>query len=163
VLHMPVGYTEPYAQRLNDVCMLAVSEAKGGEAIQPGHVFIAPGGRHLTTRRDASGGSVFHLDSSPLNTLHRPSVDVLFRSAGETFGKRVLGVIMTGMGDDGKEGAAAIKSKGGIIFAEAEESCVVFGMPRAVIEAQLADRVVPLEDMYDAILGVSNGQDSYHR
>lgn len=163
VLHMPVGYTEPYAQRLNEVCSLAVSEAKEGGAIQPGRVFIAPAGRHLTVRMDPAGAAVFHLDANPLDTLHRPSADVLFRSAAGAFGKRVLGVIMTGMGDDGTEGASAIKSKGGIIFAEAEESCVVFGMPRAVIEAKLADRVIPLDDMYEAILGVSNGEDSYRR
>ena len=103
---------------------------------------------------------VVHLDARPFDTLHRPSVDVLFRSAAEVFGNRVLGVIMTGMGDDGKQGAASIKSKGGLIFAEAEESCVVFGMPRAVIEAQLVDRIVPLQKMYDAIMEVASGEDS---
>jgi two-component system chemotaxis response regulator CheB len=84
--------------------------------------------------------------------LHRPSVDVLFLSAAEVFGKGVLGVVMTGMGDDGKEGASIIRSKGGIIFAEAEESCVVFGMPRSIIEAGLATRTVPLKQMAEAIV-----------
>jgi two-component system chemotaxis response regulator CheB len=160
VLHMPVGYTELYAQRLNEICSLAVAEAREGDAIQPGRILIAPAGRHLTVRRDADGGVVAHLDARPFDTIHRPSVDVLFRSAAEVFGERVLGIVMTGMGDDGKEGAALIKAKGGLIFAEAEESCAVYGMPRAVVEAKLADRIVPLERMYDAIVEVTNGKDS---
>jgi two-component system chemotaxis response regulator CheB len=157
VLHMPIGYTEMYAQRLNDVCALAVSEAREGDAIQSGHIYIAPAGRHLTVRRDSNGSVVAHLDARPFDTLHRPSVDVLFRSAADVFRNRVLGVVMTGMGEDGKQGASSIKTNGGLIFAEAEESCVVYGMPRAVIEAHLADRVVPLEQMYDAIMEVAGG------
>ena len=157
VLHMPVGYTELYAQRLNEMCVLSVSEAREGDALLPGHVLIAPAGRHLTVRRNEKDAVVAHLDARPFDTLHRPSVDVLFRSAADTFGNRVLGVVMTGMGNDGKEGAAYIKSKGGSIFAEAEESCVVYGMPRAVIEAKLADRVVPLERMHDTIIEVMHG------
>jgi two-component system chemotaxis response regulator CheB len=154
---MPIGYTEMYAQRLNDVCALAVSEAREGDAIQSGHIYIAPAGRHLTVRRDSNGSVVAHLDARPFDTLHRPSVDVLFRSAADVFRNRVLGVVMTGMGEDGKQGASSIKTNGGLIFAEAEESCVVYGMPRAVIEAHLADRVVPLEQMYDAIMEVAGG------
>jgi two-component system, chemotaxis family, protein-glutamate methylesterase/glutaminase len=163
VLHMPVGYTELYAQRLNESCLLSVSEAREGDPVRPGHVLIAPAGRHLTFRRDEKDEVVAHLDARPFDTLHRPSVDELFRSAAETFRNRVLGIVMTGMGDDGKEGASHIKSKGGLIFAEAEESCVVFGMPRAVIEAKLADRVVPLERMYHAIIEVTNGEHSNRR
>ncbi|HEY2382572.1 MAG TPA: chemotaxis-specific protein-glutamate methyltransferase CheB [Terriglobia bacterium] len=159
VLHMPVGYTELYAERLNDACSLAVSEAREGDAIQPGRILIAPAGRHLTLRRDSSAAVQAHIDARPFDTLHRPSVDVLFRSAAETFGGRVLGLVMTGMGDDGKEGAGEIRAKGGIIIAEAEESCVVFGMPRAVIEANLANQVVPLERMFSAIIEVTNGKD----
>src|SRR5882672_8287468 len=101
-----------------------------------------------------------HLDARPFDTLHRPSVDVLFRSAAETFGSGVLGIVMTGMGDDGKEGSSWIKSKGGMVFAEAEESCVVFGMPRTIIEAGLASRTIPLEQMNEAILEVAYGQSS---
>jgi two-component system chemotaxis response regulator CheB len=157
VLHMPIGYTEMYAQRLNDICALAVSEAREGDAIQSGHIYIAPAGRHLTVRRDSNGSIVAHLDARPFDTLHRPSVDVLFRSAADVFRNRILGVVMTGMGEDGKQGASSIKTNGGLIFAEAEQSCVVYGMPRAVIEAHLADRVVPLEQMYDAIMEVAGG------
>lgn len=157
VLHMPVGYTAVYAERLNDMCALAVSEAREGDVIQPGRILIAPAGRHLTLRRDGSGAVQAHLNARPFDTLHRPSVDVLFRSAAETFGGRVLGVVMTGMGEDGKDGSGAIRTKGGIVIAEAEESCVVYGMPRAVVEAKLASRVVPLENMFSAIMETTNG------
>jgi two-component system, chemotaxis family, protein-glutamate methylesterase/glutaminase len=157
VLHMPVGYTEMYAQRLNEFCALKVSEAREGDPLQPGHILIAPAGRHLSFSRDGGGRVSAHLDSRPYDTAHRPSVDVLFRSAAEVFGNRVLGIVMTGMGDDGKDGSSAIKARGGLIYAEAEESCVVYGMPRAVVEAKLADRVLPLEQIYDAILEVTLG------
>jgi two-component system chemotaxis response regulator CheB len=163
VLHMPVGYTEMYAQRLNESCTLTVSEASEGDALTPGHVFIAPAGRHLTVTRVHGGPMIAHVDARPFDTLHRPSVDILFRSAAEASGNRVLGVVMTGMGNDGTEGAALIKAKGGIIFAEAEESCVVFGMPRAVIEANLADRIIPLERMCQAIMEVTSGEDFNRR
>jgi two-component system chemotaxis response regulator CheB len=102
-------------------------------------------------RRQDDGKVVAHLDARPFETLHRPSVDVLFQSAAETYQNRVLGVVMTGMGSDGKQGAAWIKSQGGLIFTEAEETCVVYGMPLAVDEARLSDRSVPLSLMADVI------------
>ncbi len=92
------------------------------------------------------------LDISPLDTLHRPSVDVLFQSAAEVYGERVLAVVMTGMGDDGRQGAAWIKARGGTVLTEAEESCVVYGMPRSVVEAGLSDESVPLERLAAAIV-----------
>ena len=162
VMHMPVGYIELYAQRLNDLCPLDVSEAQEGAEIRKGYVLLAPAGRHLTFNRTKSG-IVAHLDARPFDTLHRPSVDVLFRSAAETFGSGVLGVVMTGMGDDGKEGSSCIKSKGGIVFAEAEESCTVFGMPRAIIEAGLATRTVPLQHLAEAIVEAAYGENSHRR
>lgn len=152
VLHMPVGYTELYARKLNDAAAMTVVEAPDGEPLQPGTVYIAPAGRHLSLRRNALGQVVTHLDVRPLDLLYRPSVDVLFQSAAEIFGSRVLGVVMTGMGSDGREGAAWIKAKGGTILTEAEESCIVYGMPRSVVEAGLSDRVVDLDAMADAIL-----------
>jgi two-component system chemotaxis response regulator CheB len=152
VLHMPVGYTELFSQRLNEISALDVMEARQGEPLRPGLALLAPAGRHLLFRREPGGKVVTHLDVRPLDTAHRPSVDVLFRSASETFRERVLGVVMTGMGSDGLQGAAWIKSQGGLIFTEAEESCVVYGMPRSVVEAGLSDRVVPLERMAQAIL-----------
>ena len=162
VMHMPVGYTELYAQRLDELSSLKVREAQEGDELRAGTVLLAPAGRHLTFRGDASRVTA-HVDARPFDTLHRPSVDVLFRSAADTFGSEVLGVIMTGMGDDGKQGASHIKSKGGIVFAEAEESCVVFGMPRAVVEAGLASRTIPLPKMADAIMEAVYGEDPHRR
>jgi two-component system chemotaxis response regulator CheB len=153
VLHMPVGYTELFARRLNEHSALKVIEAKEGDLVSKGVVLVAPAGRHMTFRRQADGTTVTHLDVRPLDTLHRPSVDVMFESAAQVFGDRVLGVVMTGMGSDGKQGAAWIKSNGGTIFTEAEETCVVYGMPRSVDEAGLSDKSVPLTHMARAILG----------
>lgn len=163
VLHMPVGYTDLYAQRLNELSPLDVSEAGEGSAIRQGHVLIAPAGRHLTMERNGAGEIVAHTDLRPFDTLHRPSVDVLFRSAADVFGSRTLGVVMTGMGDDGTEGARSIRAKNGLVFAESEQSCVVYGMPRSVIEAGLANKIVSLEGMAGSILEVVYGQDSDRR
>jgi two-component system, chemotaxis family, protein-glutamate methylesterase/glutaminase len=151
VMHMPVGYTEMYAAKLNEMCKLEVREAAEGDEVKPGRVFLAPAGRHLSFKRESSGKVVTHLDAKPFNTLHRPAVDVLFQSAAEVYGNRVLGVVMTGMGSDGKQGAAWIKANGGLIFTEAESSCVVYGMPCVVVEAGLSDKSVPLESMAYAI------------
>lgn len=152
VLHMPVGYTELYARRLDGLSALKVIEAREGDVARPGVVLLAPAGRHLSFVRQADGTVVTHLDARPFDTLHRPAVDVLFQSAAEVFDDRVLGVVMTGMGSDGKQGAAWIKSRGGSIFTEAEETCVVYGMPRSVVEAGLSDKSVPLQEMAQAIL-----------
>jgi two-component system chemotaxis response regulator CheB len=152
VLHMPVGYTEAYAKRLDETSALTVVEAREGEEVRPGMVFVAPAGRHLTFHRDALGVVRTRLDVSPLDTPHRPSVDVLFQSAAELFGDRVLALVMTGMGDDGRQGAAWIKARGGCVVTEAEESCVVYGMPRSVVEAGLSDDSVPLERLTEAIV-----------
>ena len=151
VMHMPVGYTEMYAAKLNDLSHLEVREAKAGDEIKPGRVFLAPAGRHLSFKRDANGKVVTHLDAKPFSSLHRPSVDVLFQSAAEVYGNRVLGVVMTGMGSDGREGAAWIKSQGGLVFTEAESSCVVYGMPSVVVEAGLSDKSVALDEIAHAI------------
>jgi two-component system chemotaxis response regulator CheB len=151
VMHMPVGYTEMYARKLDELSLLRVVEASEGMDVEPGTVLLAPAGRHLTVRRE--GGFVrTHLDVRPLDTPHRPSVDALFQSAAEVYGGRVLGVIMTGMGSDGREGSAWIKARGGCILTEAEESCVVYGMPRSVVEAGLSDAQVMLDEMAKAIL-----------
>lgn len=151
VLHMPVGYTDLYAQRLEELSQLSVGEAQHGERVERGKVLIAPAGRHLKFVREPDGTVVTHLDAVPFDTLHRPSVDVLFRSAAEMFEDRVLAIVMTGMGTDGKEGASWIKAKGGKVFTEAESSCIVYGMPRAVFEAGLSDKVVSLEQMAEAV------------
>jgi two-component system, chemotaxis family, protein-glutamate methylesterase/glutaminase len=150
VLHMPIGYTELYARKLNELCALEVSEAREGDEVVSGRVLLAAAGRHLSFRRTGSQVRA-HLDVRPLDTPHRPAVDVLFQSAAEVYGERTLGVVMTGMGADGREGAAWIKAKGGRILTEAEESCVVYGMPRSVVEAGLSDGIVHIDRMADAI------------
>ena len=165
VLHMPVGFTELYARKLDELSLLKVCEAADGMEMQPGCVLLAPAGRHLSLRRNERGIVVAHLDLRPLDTPHRPSVNVLFQSAADAYRGRVLGIVMTGMGDDGREGAAWIKAKGGTIVTESEESCVgwwtiaqdrqscvVYGMPRAIVEAGLSDQAVGLDQMAEAIL-----------
>ncbi|MEO5817690.1 MAG: chemotaxis response regulator protein-glutamate methylesterase [Gemmatimonadaceae bacterium] len=151
VLHMPLGYTAMYAQRLNAICALSVVEVAHGDVLAPGVVWLAPAGQHLTFVRSPGGEVRAHLDLRPADTQHRPAVDVLFRSAADVFGPRVLGVVMTGMGSDGLLGAAHIKAQGGRIATEAEGSCVVYGMPRVVDEAALSDRSATLEEMANAI------------
>lgn len=145
VLHMPVGYTAMYASKLDELAALEVLEAQGGEEVRAGRAFLAPAGQHLSFVRDPAGVVHTRLGLYPLDTPHRPSVDVLFQSAAEVYGARVLGVVMTGMGSDGRDGAAWIKAKGGRVITEAESSCVVYGMPRAVVEAGLSDDTVSLE------------------
>lgn len=147
VLHMPVGYTEMFARRLDDISHLRVSEAGEAEEMVPGRVFIAPGGRHLSVRRTGEGVLCTHLDVRPIEMQHRPAVDVLFRSAAEACGERVLGLVMTGMGNDGLLGAAEIKGAGGRIITEAESSCVVYGMPRVVDEGGLSDASAPVDEL----------------
>jgi two-component system chemotaxis response regulator CheB len=151
VMHMPVGYTEMYAAKLNEQSRLEVREAAEGDELKPGRVFLAPAGRHLSLMRVGNGKVVTHHDARPFSTLHKPAIDVLFQSAAEVYGNRVLGIVMTGMGSDGKQGAAWIKSQGGLVFTEAESSCVVYGMPSVVMEAGLSDKSVALEDMARAI------------
>jgi two-component system chemotaxis response regulator CheB len=140
-----------YAAKLNDLSQLEVKEAAEGDEVKAGRVFLAPAGRHLSLKRELNGKIVTHLDARPFNTLHKPAVDVLFQSAAEVYGNRVLGIVMTGMGSDGSQGAAWIKSQGGLIFTEAESTCVVYGMPSVVVEAGLSDRSVALDDMTRAI------------
>ncbi len=152
VLHMPVGFTALYAQKLDESCMLTVKEAQEGDEMRPGFALLAQAGRHLVLRRDDTGKVTAHLARQPADLLHRPSVDVLFRSAAEIYGDRVLGVVMTGMGNDGKQGAAWIKAQGGIVLTEAEQSCVIYGMPRAVVEAGLSDAAVPLDRLAQTIM-----------
>lgn len=152
VLHMPLGYTEMYAAKLDEDCHLEFREAHEGDAVRPGLALLAPAGRHLSFVRLPDGQVVAHLDARPFDLPHRPAVDVLFRSAAEVFGPRVLGVVMTGMGSDGRAGAQAIKERGGRVFTEAEESCVVYGMPRSVVEAGFSDKCVHLDRMAQAIL-----------
>ena len=152
VLHMPVGYTALFAQRLDDSSPLHVIEAQEGQDVTAGTVYLAPAGRHLLFRRVGPGLVRTHLSVRPLDTPHRPAVDVLFQSAAEAYGGRVLGSVLTGMGSDGRAGSAWIKAQGGRIITETETSCVVYGMPRTVVEAGLSDGSYPLEQMPRAIM-----------
>lgn len=144
VQHMPEGFTDMFARRLDEVCPLRVKEAQSGDVLQPGRVLICPGSRHMKVKR-LPLGDVVVLSDEPRVNGHRPSADVLLRSVAEEFRAQAIGVLMTGMGDDGAEGLGAIKKLGGMTLAQSEESCVVFGMPKAAIERGYAVRVVGLD------------------
>jgi two-component system chemotaxis response regulator CheB len=152
VQHMPVGYTQPMARKLDEACPLEVLESCEGLEVRPGRIILAQAGMHTRLRRNAAGTVETTLSAEPHELLYRPAVDELFRSAAEVYGGRLLGVVMTGMGNDGAAGAAWIKAQGGLIFAEAESTSIIFGMPRSVIEAGLADRVAPLDQIPQAIM-----------
>jgi two-component system, chemotaxis family, protein-glutamate methylesterase/glutaminase len=148
-LHMPVGYTEALARRLNQTCAIEVVEAYEGVEMQRGRAVVARAGQHLRVERGVP--PVGRLTMQPYDKVHRPSVDVLFSSAAAAFGDRCVGVVMTGMGDDGLEGARALRAAGSVILSEAQSSCVVYGMPRCVEAAGLSTAVVPLDGMARAI------------
>lgn len=145
-LHIPAGYTEALARRLNTQSALEVVEAEDGMELRPGRAVLARAGMHLLMDR-VDGKAWTRLDRMPLATPHHPSVDVLFQSAAAGWGANVVGVVLTGMGDDGLEGARAIRGAGGVVLTEAPESCVVYGMPRVVVEAGLSHASAPLEGM----------------
>jgi len=144
VQHMPEGFTEMFARRLNECCAVDVKEAQSGDLLIAGRALICPGNRHIKVRRMPMGNIVVLSDEDRVNG-HRPSVDVLFRSVASEFGGRSIGVLMTGMGDDGAYGMGLLKSAGALTVAQSEDSCVVYGMPKAAIERGYATRVVPLD------------------
>lgn len=144
VQHMPSGFTDMFARRLDELCGLRVKEAQSGDVLQAGRVLICPGSRHMTVKRLPMGDVVVLNDEALVNG-HRPSVDVLFHSLAQEFGRFGVAVLMTGMGDDGAQGLGAVKKAGGMTIAQSEESCVVFGMPKAAIERGYATRVVGLD------------------
>lgn len=150
-MHMPVGYTDLFAQRMQEIAKIKFVEAKENDKLQPGTGYLAPAGKHLKFVK--SGDEVLvHLDYRPFDTPHKPSVDVMFNSAAENFKNRTLAVVMTGMGNDGCAGAAKIKSAGGKVITEHPDSCIVYGMPRAVCEAGLSDKSVKLENLLNVIM-----------
>jgi two-component system chemotaxis response regulator CheB len=148
-LHMPVGYTEALARRLDQTCALDVVEAYDGVELRPGRVVVARAGLHLRVQR--GDPPLGRLDMRPFDKTHRPSVDVLLASAAEAVRDRCVGVVLTGMGDDGLQGARALRAAGSVVVTEARSSCVVYGMPRSIEAAGLSDRVVPLDGMAQAI------------
>jgi len=146
VQHMPEGFTEMFAKRLDECCALEVHEARSGDLLLAGRVLICPGNRHMMVRRMPRGDMVILSDGPPVNG-HRPSADVLFHSVAQEFGLTTVGILMTGMGDDGSEGLGAIKAAGGMTIAQSEDTCVVSGMPRAAILKGYANKIVPLDGL----------------
>jgi two-component system chemotaxis response regulator CheB len=151
VQHMPEKFTAMYAQRLDGVCAMNVREARDGDRLERGVVLIAPGGRHMQLRKAGGQYFVSVVDGPPVNR-HKPSVDVLFRSAAECAGRDALAIILTGMGDDGARGMKALHDRGARTLAQNEATCVVFGMPREAIQMGAVDTVLPLDRVAAEIL-----------
>lgn len=151
VQHMPAGFTEMFASRLNAISMIEVREAKDGDLVLPGRALIAPGDRHMKVRRLPLGTIAVLSGSEPVNG-HRPSVDVLFNSIADEYGQNATALIMTGMGSDGAHGIGKIRANGGTTLAQDEASCVVFGMPKAAIENKYITKVLELDTIGDYLI-----------
>jgi two-component system chemotaxis response regulator CheB len=151
VQHMPPVFTKAFASRLNSLCTVEVKEAQHGDLIHRGTVYIAPGGSHMLVDVNRAGQAYVIIKDGPLVSRHRPSVDVLFRSVAKSFGEKALGIIMTGMGDDGAKGLQEMKDAGAETLAQDEASCVVYGMPAAAVEINAVSRQLPLDDIPQAI------------
>lgn len=151
VQHMPEKFTAAFAARLNQLCEIAVKEAENNDRVLPGRALIAPGGRHMLLRRNGAQYFVEVVDGPPVNR-HRPSVDVLFRSVARSAGVNALGVIMTGMGDDGAAGLLEMHKAGARTVAQDEQSCVVYGMPKEAVKRGAVDQIMPLNMIAREIL-----------
>lgn len=149
--HMPAGFTKSFADRLDNLCKITVKEAEDGERILPGHAYIAPGDQHLLLARSGANYIARLSDSEPVNR-HKPSVDVLFDSAAANAGKNAIGIILTGMGKDGAAGMLGMRNAGSYNFAQNEESCVVYGMPREAIAHGGVDEIAHLKDLPRLVL-----------
>ncbi|WP_151669327.1 protein-glutamate methylesterase/protein-glutamine glutaminase [Nitrincola schmidtii] len=149
--HMPENFTRTFAERLDKLCTLNVQEAQHNKRVLPGHVYIAPGNAHLEIVRSGANYMTLLHEGEPVNR-HRPSVDVLFLSAAKVAGGNAIGVILTGMGKDGALGMKAMKESGAITFAQDEESCIVFGMPKEAIALGVVDEVLPLDELPSRVL-----------
>jgi two-component system chemotaxis response regulator CheB len=149
--HMPASFTGPFAERLNNQCAVNVKEAEPVERVRPGTVYICPGGKHLRLE-NKSGSLIAVVTEEPKEALYKPSANVLMETVGIAAGSKALGVTLTGMGYDGLEGTKVLKQRGGWAIAQNEESCVVYGMPKAVVDAGLADEIVDIKDMSATIL-----------
>lgn len=146
VQHMPENFTKSFSNRLNDLCTISVKEAENGDPVLPGHALIAPGNKHMLLKRSGARYYV-EVKDGPLVNRHRPSVDVLFRSTARYAGANAIGIIMTGMGDDGARGLLEMKEAGAKTAAQDEETCVVYGMPKEAVKLGAADQVLPLEKL----------------
>jgi two-component system chemotaxis response regulator CheB len=154
VQHMPAGFTRPFAERLNALCRLQVAEAAEGERLLPGRVRIAPAGRHLRVTSNLAA----ILADEPVDAKHIPSIDLTMKSAARFRPGRVLGILLTGMGEDGADGMVALRAGGGVTIAESEESCVVYGMPRAAWTRGGADHLLPLPEIIGFLEGMGQGK-----
>jgi len=150
VQHMPEGFTDMFAKRLDETCAIEVKEAKSGDLLTPGRVLVCPGNKHMKVKHMPLSDVVILTEGEKVNG-HRPSVDVLMNSVAFEFGERAIGVLMTGMGEDGAAGMGVIKNSGGLTIAQAEEGCVVYGMPRAAVERGNATRIVALEALANTL------------
>jgi two-component system chemotaxis response regulator CheB len=155
VQHMPEGFTEMFARRLDDCSQLFVQEARSGDMLLAGRALLCPGNRHIMVRRMPRGDMVVLSDALPVNG-HRPSANFLFHSVAQEVGAQAVGLLMTGMGEDGAEGLGAIKAAGGLTVAQSEESCVVAGMPRAAISKGFAMKIVPLDGLASFLIAQNN-------
>ncbi len=151
VQHMPPKFTKSLAERLNNLSEVEVKEAEDNEIIRNGVVYIAPGGFHMTVIKSESGREKIRISREPSDTLHCPAVDVMIDSVVKIYGKHAMGIIMTGMGKDGFEGIKQLKLEGGYCIAQDEVSCVVYGMPKAIVDGGLADVISPLENISEVI------------
>lgn len=158
VQHMPEGFTEMFARRLNESCAIDVKQARSGDMLLAGRALVCPGNRHLRVRRMPLGEVAVLGDDEKLNG-HRPSVDALFQSVAQEFGSKAIGLLMTGMGEDGAESLGLIKAAGGLTIAQDESSCVVFGMPKAAIERGHAMRVVSLDVLANLLIRHAGGSE----
>lgn len=150
--HMPPNFTRPFSERLNQLSKITVKEAEEGDAVNPGLALVAPGRGHMRLKRIRGIETIVNISESKDEFIYRPSVDALASSVAEYYPGRALGVILTGMGNDGLKGFTAIKKTGGKIYAQDEKTCVVYGMPKSVVEAGLADKVLPLDEIAGEII-----------
>lgn len=157
VQHMPENFTRSFAQRLDSLCRMRVKEAENGEAVLRGQVLIAPGNKHTLLKRS---GANYHVEvkDGPLVTRHRPSVDVLFRSSALHAGRNAIGIILTGMGDDGSKGMKEMKDAGAMTIAQDEATCVVFGMPKEAVRVGAVDHILPLEKIAPFVYQKAGGR-----
>ena len=157
VQHMPAVFTAMFAERLNGLCRIEVREARNGDRVTPGLALVAPGGKHMELKRNGAGYVAQVRDGEPVNR-HKPSVDVLFRSVAQSAGASALGIIMTGMGDDGARAMKEMHDTGATTIAQDQASCIVFGMPMEAIKIGGVDHILPLDQIPAAIMNYDKGR-----
>lgn len=154
--HMPASFTGPFAKRLDSVSKFTVTEAADGDKLKNGHAYVCPGGKHIGLRTRGPLPEIMVTDD-PRDALYKPTVNVLMETAGKIMGRRTVGVMLTGMGSDGVDGAKVLRDNGGALIAQSEASCVVYGMPKAVIDANLANLILDADDIAQAIVATVRG------